>query len=676
MKLRDKIKQSLIRWILKENPVGKIIVSDGSKGQESVAHDTDQRSHVKVFLVNVYAYSAQRAIARDVSSTPVLIQKRKSVAGISSWVTIDKGPLVDLLEAPNPSETWEQLTERVVLLLLGTGNGYYLYDPTGKELYTCRSDWIKINVDSDGRLVGYEASNEGIKTNLAFDDVVHVKLSSPTGDFYGFPPSETIKKTILTKISLNDYLNAFFENNATPGLVMSVPGALDPDQKEQARKVLKRFYSRHESFNSLIVEKGASITRVSPDIKDLVPREIDDMVMREVLAAYGVPPVKIGILDGATYANANKQDQIYERSTCEPIRRLIEQSINLQLVRNRFGKDYRIHYDRSKVLGLQEDENERVTRVLNIYNSGVSSLNEARENVGLDPINEIDGSLRKEPAQGSPDDKTELPSRFKSGDPDYKKWEIFYKKVKAGEKTLTGILQEFFDSQLDRIIENLEDISFGDEISRALLWSRCIMKAPSPNVGDAATRIFDEIKEADLLHEAMDPIIRRYLEKAAADSFTEIAIEGSFDLHNPLVQEVFDKFHNRITGISDHTYSEVKRIIQRVYDDGSPLSEAVSELRDLYAGFSKVRAKRIAQTEITGATNGGNLLGYKQAGAEKKKWICAFVPDSRGTHRRAHGTEIPIHDDFIVGGYPMECPGDPSAPAREVVNCYCTLNAS
>lgn len=87
----------------------------------------------------------------------------------------------------------------------------------------------------------------------------------------------------------------------------------------------------------------------------------------------------------------------------------------------------------------------------------------------------------------------------------------------------------------------------------------------------------------------------------------------------------------------------------------------------------QTRADRIARTEATGATNFAALRALHDEGWTHKRWLAARDPRTRQSHRDADGQEVELDKEFSVGGYSMQMPGDPSAPAAEIVNCRCTI---
>lgn len=89
--------------------------------------------------------------------------------------------------------------------------------------------------------------------------------------------------------------------------------------------------------------------------------------------------------------------------------------------------------------------------------------------------------------------------------------------------------------------------------------------------------------------------------------------------------------------------------------------------------YWKTRADRIARTESTGAYNFAALSTLAEDGAKYKKWMVTEDSRTRPSHAAADGQSVEMDKPFTVGGASMQMPCDPTAPAREVVNCRCTI---
>lgn len=90
------------------------------------------------------------------------------------------------------------------------------------------------------------------------------------------------------------------------------------------------------------------------------------------------------------------------------------------------------------------------------------------------------------------------------------------------------------------------------------------------------------------------------------------------------------------------------------------------------------KAARIARTEALGAFNGGTYMGaaaYELATGETryKQWWGTSDNRIRSSHWAAHMQVAVLHEDFMVGGFRLDHPGDPMGPGHEVINCRCTI---
>lgn len=56
-----------------------------------------------------------------------------------------------------------------------------------------------------------------------------------------------------------------------------------------------------------------------------------------------------------------------------------------------------------------------------------------------------------------------------------------------------------------------------------------------------------------------------------------------------------------------------------------------------------------------------------------KTWLASADERTRPDHADADGQTVRLDEQFVVGGVAMDAPGDPAAPADEVVGCRCTL---
>lgn len=127
---------------------------------------------------------------------------------------------------------------------------------------------------------------------------------------------------------------------------------------------------------------------------------------------------------------------------------------------------------------------------------------------------------------------------------------------------------------------------------------------------------------------------------------------------------------------------------QRTLAEGVNNGDSIDQLKErLKAAFSDtgsqlgpVRADRIAQTEAVRAFNAGTLASAEAVtGPQRplvKQWVTRHDAKVRTPHRDADGQIQLLADSFDIGGFEMQYPGDPAAPADLTINCRCVLKAT
>lgn len=684
MSLRERV----ARWLLargqskdaqasqqRSNPIAHVVLADNRLSE--LEHEFDLVAHSKVYLVNVYANACQRAIARDVAATPLIVERKARVDGKYEWKEEASGELYDLLHDPNRDETFNDLLKKVVYGYLGPGCSGLIYDDADRELYYVKGEWIKVKVSDDGRIESYRITKSGISYNADVDDLIFFGAANPTSDFTGLPPAEPIKKQIMMKLGLDQYLLKFFENFGQLGLTLTTDQDLDDTQIAVIKKELNRLHQgAAKSWNPAVFASGAKPNSILAPLKDLVPNLIEEKVRAETLTAYGVPPVVLGYMDGASFANSFVQRELYQQDTVHPYRIDIAATINKQFTRVRFGDDIRIAWDLTQVPGFGRDMEKLTGRATRLYAAGLITRNEGREMVGYDP--DEDGDEYKSAQQfglgGSEDLGYKAPTgtRDSGGSSRTDLWAEYDRRLTKQEVTIEKSVKRFFVGQLDRLLNKIDKMTGrGRHMHR--LWVSLVARA---ELSDSdADGLFDlQAENAELVAE-VGATMEVVAQKSGKQALKSYGISGSFDVLNPLVETMLKRHENRIKKINDTTFSEIKRILRESYENGESIEQIRKTLEETFAEFDKVRAKAIARTETNGLVNGASHEAYRQNGIKWEEWLTA--PGAANPRHEAladlDGQVRRLDEPFSVDGEPLMYPGDPSGSAENVINCRCTV---
>lgn len=130
----------------------------------------------------------------------------------------------------------------------------------------------------------------------------------------------------------------------------------------------------------------------------------------------------------------------------------------------------------------------------------------------------------------------------------------------------------------------------------------------------------------------------------------------------------------RVTQVNQTTIDQLRAIIAQGTADGLGvlgIQQAIlSSIRDL----TPIRARAISRTESHAGAMASGLEAAKSIAVDTHKdWNAVGDSRTREDHDAADGQQVPLDSFFRIGGARLQHPGDPRAPADQVVNCRCVL---
>ncbi|OXE37561.1 MAG: hypothetical protein CGW95_01195 [Phenylobacterium zucineum] len=128
-----------------------------------------------------------------------------------------------------------------------------------------------------------------------------------------------------------------------------------------------------------------------------------------------------------------------------------------------------------------------------------------------------------------------------------------------------------------------------------------------------------------------------------------------------------------VENITESTRRFLQRVLNRGVEEGKSNKEIAKDIRAKMTGPAAARrAFTIARTETHTATQKGSYETAAQSGLDmEKEWGATEDDRTRLSHSLADGQVVALDELFAVGGVFMAYPGDPTGPAKEVINCRC-----
>lgn len=353
---------------------------------------------------NAIVYKCINLISTNASAVHLNLFDRNNIK-------IDSHEMLSLLKRPNPLQSGVEYFHSLISYLLISGNSYMLKDTEGmtkpKELYLLRPDRIKIKAGTSYLADEYQYIINGQILNKypvdqvsGYSDIKHIKLWNPLDDFYGLSPIMASAYNV-DQHNLAGLSNlALLKNGCMPsGMLKFMPkdetGQSTTLTDEQRARILEdlefRFKGAKNSGRVMLAEGDFDYQSMGLSPKDMDFLELINMSAREIALVFGVPAQMVGIAD-QTYANvAEARLSLYEEAII-PLLKRIESDLNEWLV-NFYNEDLRLEYDIDSIPAMAEKRRKIYENVNTAVNAGIITRNEARERLGLEPINGADSLL-------------------------------------------------------------------------------------------------------------------------------------------------------------------------------------------------------------------------------------------------------------------------------------------
>jgi HK97 family phage portal protein len=275
------------------------------------------------------------------------------------------------------------------------------------ELYLLRPDRIHIKTGTSmiPEAYQYKIDNKVINSYevnplTGYSQLKHIKLWNPLDDFYGLSPIVASAYNIDQHNMAGLHNVALLKNGCTPSAMLKfqpkdetgMSATLTDDQRAMLLQDLEtRFSSSTNAGRPMLLEGDFDYVQMGLNPKDMDFLELMNMSAREIALCFGVPAQLVGIAD-QTYANvAEARLSLYEE-TIIPLLKRLESDLNEYLA-PLYDGDLSIRYDIDSIDALSEKRKQIFANVSQGVQQGILTRNEARERLGLEPIDGGDSLL-------------------------------------------------------------------------------------------------------------------------------------------------------------------------------------------------------------------------------------------------------------------------------------------
>lgn len=703
-------------------------------------------------FINAYAnlpwlYAGVTALAIAAAKPPLLVKREvKQADGTVKQEKVEGQEINRLLEAPNKGLTMRELRQVTAINMALTGNAYWNLVGTSAvkpviiskknkpvEIWWLKPEQVTPELDVTGAIGKYIfTSVAGKEEPLTLSEIVHFRQANPRSYHVGMGILEPLINTATLEFNATTFQKKYLENDGTPPFIFEHPGSPTDDEMDRFKR---RWDAAHKGPNKAgrfgIAFGGMKVSKLGDGMKDAQYVELRKLNREEMLAAAGVPPSVVGLLEYANYSNMEVQQRKFWEDAVIPMLDLIAETLTLRLA-TYFDERVWVEFDYSGIRCLQEDDLRRA-QVAEIWlRTGVKSPNDIRAEMNLepytggnvyyiplglvptggkdyvepappsapapppqdpkpadgddDPDEDEDSQKDSDPAGQDPDaggdddpkDKAAPCACCAHKDGDEPAPKPSYWRDPERAKSLWQAFEKRVTSKERGMVTPVEKYLR----QQAVHIKRRLAKYDSL-AGVRPAELFDAEAEAKLYLEKFDGRYRAAFEDAAeaglkaTKGHVYVGVEGKADLEFKPTPEQLATLKKQILEAAQFfnatTWETIQHDLELAKLDSDTVEEFAQDLWKHLDDLSVSRARLISRTEMARVENWGGLEGFKQnEHVNRKGWLCSKVPDSREAHILADGQEVGINEPFNVGGEPMQYPGAPGAKAWNVCNCLCT----
>ena len=364
------------------------------------------------FEENVWVRSALKAVSEGIAQITLRIYSADpTTRGDAPEITT--GELYRLLNDPNPittaNEFWQQ---HAVNFKLDGENYLFMADADGMPVPATASGVGMPTqiVQVRGSLVEHDVDNLGMPSKYRFplsdgqwsasfprDSVVSIRDYNPDQPVRGLGDVQAARREIESYLQVQRYMDGSIENGGDPGAWVTLDSYMSSEERLAREDQLNDDQSVQNRGRTKLLPRGSKVTPNPVSPRDMEYRQYMMWLRDSILAALGVPPPMVGILEDSTYNNIRTAEQMMwtgpngivalVRKTERTLRKLFQRITGQQNVWPAF--------DLGGVEVLQRDLGPQVEAAHKVVRMGTGvSLNEALDQHGIDGVESEIGDQR------------------------------------------------------------------------------------------------------------------------------------------------------------------------------------------------------------------------------------------------------------------------------------------
>lgn len=652
-----------------------------------------------------WVFTTATLLAKTLSSVPMQVLDARSLDPLPDH------PLSKRLTMGNRLQDSKSIEWNGGLDLLLGGNFFRVFNETFTEMMQVPVELVSLIISPDKKSIDairiWDNQTGAYGTTIPYRQVIHHKFPNPNSPYYGLSLFIACSRPILMDRYKNEFEMAFYLRGASSSGVIETTEDIS---KERMKRLMRSFESvftgKRNWFRTIFLPRGAKWVNAGLTMTDMQHLEGLRENRLTILAALGIPPSKVGLVQDVNRSTSDNQDKDFWENTVKPLAEFMAAGWNNSyLVKVIYSGAVVVAPDFSGITAMQgsikqkgEEAkavepylliNEIRTDILGYDplppgdergNKFVSEIRPAQApgalglSVATDPVSPITAPGITDPVQDVVGDTTlDMKGRVINSQERIEK--------RLGAEYIDGYAvyeDEFLTLAVHGLNKGIDVEAYLNEQEKHL--AKVYIDAVQETLIKAMERGF---AFANSQSKSLSYNYKRKTIVAEQKKFNETDQQAVDVLRDKQRDGQRTTLVRRgITNFQGFNKTNTKRamdIIANGLAKGQTMEQVAATLRGKYAEAYKDQAFTIARTETLSAISQGMKWNHDVLGdifsKIQKRWFhvgdIGTNPHARYNHYLFE-QEGPVDQGHIWGGT-LEYPRDPSAPADEVINCRCSM---
>lgn len=684
----------------------------------------DSVTLMALFFNSNWVYSINDLIAGKISAQEMKVMSHLIQNGQEVCEPDHGHPLSEILHNPNPHQDYHSFMYWISVQLSVLGNAIIWYNKSSKSLIPLCAQHISLDFDQDRQVSGYllATANEdnpatliGRQAMLRFpvNEIIHIRRPNPSSMLWGLSPLVAGRESVLLNRYNGEYLNAFYQKQATPGLALKLERKMTKEQAlRQLRFIEMAYQGRKNSRRTMLIPEGASVQAISHSIADQNLVSIIDKNREDILMNYHAPKHEFGLQTSGSLGSEEHKTSLknFWHAQIIPSQKMISGAFTSFFAKKLGPRGY-FQFDNSDVEVLKDDQLKQAEVATKQEN--FMTVNEIRHSIGLEalPHKEADYTMgmlrlgigREEP--GIPQTGIPLFDSLFAPQTTLSLSAVPYEKS-IEEGSVAFKIMENAGTSKDMELKNLDN-----EVQRTTdRFLSSVLKMFVEMAKISIKIVKEELNDTKSLNTKADQPspkeIQRRIDKAFTDELEEDYIEDSIQIlsgtidfgYETQTQFIFNqpdleaiqalkvRGEKKRRAILEARGLESFRSITKTHTDrimgvvreGLEKSKTTEQIaKDIAETFKEpekmaAKAMVIARTESLTAASIGQWAAAQNARevlgpGVKKQWLTALDDRVRATHQKNENKPVDFEDTFENG---LKYPRDLNGPPEETIQCF------